>query len=434
MRHDRCQGRRGVAGGAGAQMPERPSPRHATSRATPPTPANRLLTYGTAARDRAGRAPHAAIQQPHTTQDFQAAGERWLRDGIDLAERVERWNDRHYLAAHLAHVLWATGRWDDAEARCRACQARRPRRDHDPDHRRPRARLRGPRAGRAGSGRCVARGCPRRRPADGRAAAPVPRPVGPRRGRACCEATRPPRSGGLQPAASRRSRCATPRTCSRSPSPAPGRISRPPIRPAPSAFLDGVEAELRHRSIPGHAAGHRPRPRPARAARWVHGRGEAPAHARPPTAGPCAGASGRARGRASTLPGRTSGRTGVRTRRALGARGRGAGGRASTAHRCTTAPDPSAAAATPDDGAPWSPLTGREWEVATLVADGLTNGEVAARLGLATRTASAHVEHILAKLGVGPARRDRGVGRRHPDIPTAARIGCHGRRRHPPAP
>jgi DNA-binding CsgD family transcriptional regulator len=39
--------------------------------------------------------------------------------------------------------------------------------------------------------------------------------------------------------------------------------------------------------------------------------------------------------------------------------------------------------------------------VATLVADGLTNGEVATRLGLATRTASAHVEHILAKLGVG---------------------------------
>ena len=35
------------------------------------------------------------------------------------------------------------------------------------------------------------------------------------------------------------------------------------------------------------------------------------------------------------------------------------------------------------------------------MADGLTNGEVAARLGLATRTASAHVEHILAKLGVG---------------------------------
>ena len=52
-------------------------------------------------------------------------GERWLRDGIDLAERVERWNDRHYLAAHLAHVLWATGRWDDAEAVADR-EARRP--------------------------------------------------------------------------------------------------------------------------------------------------------------------------------------------------------------------------------------------------------------------------------------------------------------------
>ena len=41
--------------------------------------------------------------------------ERWLRDGIDYAERVEHWNHRHYMAAHLAHVLWATGRWDEAE-------------------------------------------------------------------------------------------------------------------------------------------------------------------------------------------------------------------------------------------------------------------------------------------------------------------------------
>jgi DNA-binding CsgD family transcriptional regulator/tetratricopeptide (TPR) repeat protein len=40
--------------------------------------------------------------------------ERWLRDGIDHAEQAETWNDRHYMAAHLAHVLWATGRWDAA--------------------------------------------------------------------------------------------------------------------------------------------------------------------------------------------------------------------------------------------------------------------------------------------------------------------------------
>ena len=29
--------------------------------------------------------------------------------------RVELWNHRHYMAAHLAHVLWATGRWAEAD-------------------------------------------------------------------------------------------------------------------------------------------------------------------------------------------------------------------------------------------------------------------------------------------------------------------------------
>lgn len=41
--------------------------------------------------------------------------ERWLREGIDYAERTEQWNHRHYMASHLAHVLWATGRWDESE-------------------------------------------------------------------------------------------------------------------------------------------------------------------------------------------------------------------------------------------------------------------------------------------------------------------------------
>ncbi len=52
-----------------------------------------------------------------------------------------------------------------------------------------------------------------------------------------------------------------------------------------------------------------------------------------------------------------------------------------------------------DDEA-WRPLTFREFEVARLIADGLTNGEIAAELDIAPRTVSAHVEHILAKLGV----------------------------------
>ena len=48
---------------------------------------------------------------------------------------------------------------------------------------------------------------------------------------------------------------------------------------------------------------------------------------------------------------------------------------------------------------PWHPLTAREYAVATLVADGLTNREIAARLVLSPKTVSAHVEHILTKLG-----------------------------------
>jgi pimeloyl-ACP methyl ester carboxylesterase/DNA-binding CsgD family transcriptional regulator len=45
-------------------------------------------------------------------------------------------------------------------------------------------------------------------------------------------------------------------------------------------------------------------------------------------------------------------------------------------------------------------LTGREIEVAGLVAEGLTNQAIAARLTIAPRTAEAHVENIRRKLGV----------------------------------
>jgi DNA-binding CsgD family transcriptional regulator len=49
---------------------------------------------------------------------------------------------------------------------------------------------------------------------------------------------------------------------------------------------------------------------------------------------------------------------------------------------------------------PWWPLTAREFEVARLVAEGLTNAEIAEQLTIAPKTASAHIEHILAKLAV----------------------------------
>jgi len=48
---------------------------------------------------------------------------------------------------------------------------------------------------------------------------------------------------------------------------------------------------------------------------------------------------------------------------------------------------------------PWRPLTAREFEVARHVAEGLTNAQIAEELNLSPKTVSAHIEHILAKLG-----------------------------------
>jgi len=58
---------------------------------------------------------------------------------------------------------------------------------------------------------------------------------------------------------------------------------------------------------------------------------------------------------------------------------------------------------TPDSPAPAAEttpkLTRRERQVADLVAEGLTNKEIAARLVISPRTAQGHVEHLLTKLG-----------------------------------
>jgi two-component system, NarL family, response regulator LiaR len=47
-----------------------------------------------------------------------------------------------------------------------------------------------------------------------------------------------------------------------------------------------------------------------------------------------------------------------------------------------------------------SPLTAREAEVLTLVAEGLTNDQIARQLNLSRRTVEAHLTHIFAKLSV----------------------------------
>jgi DNA-binding CsgD family transcriptional regulator len=48
----------------------------------------------------------------------------------------------------------------------------------------------------------------------------------------------------------------------------------------------------------------------------------------------------------------------------------------------------------------WHPLSAREFEVAKLIAQGLTNAEIGERIFVSPKTVSAHVEHILAKLDV----------------------------------
>ncbi|MGQ4618551.1 protein kinase domain-containing protein [Nocardia sp. R7R-8] len=89
-----------------------------------------------------------------------------------------------------------------------------------------------------------------------------------------------------------------------------------------------------------------------------------------------------------------------RTRQALSAR------RFAAAHRAGAALGFDAAVAyalgehatdtTPSAG---EEVTAREREVAELIAEGMTNKEIAARLAISPRTAQGHVEHLLAKLG-----------------------------------
>ncbi len=47
-----------------------------------------------------------------------------------------------------------------------------------------------------------------------------------------------------------------------------------------------------------------------------------------------------------------------------------------------------------------SPLSPRERDVLTLVAEGLTNGEVGSALGLSPKTVGKHLEHVFEKFGV----------------------------------
>jgi DNA-binding CsgD family transcriptional regulator len=71
----------------------------------------------------------------------------------------------------------------------------------------------------------------------------------------------------------------------------------------------------------------------------------------------------------------------------------------------------------PGDGG----LSAREVEVAALVADGLSNRDIAARLVISERTAGNHVAHILAKLGFTSRSQIAGWMSSTMSVPTHAR-------------
>jgi DNA-binding NarL/FixJ family response regulator len=52
-------------------------------------------------------------------------------------------------------------------------------------------------------------------------------------------------------------------------------------------------------------------------------------------------------------------------------------------------------------GADASPLGGRETEVAGLIAEGVSNKQIGARLLISEHTVNSHIRHIMNKLGCG---------------------------------
>jgi DNA-binding CsgD family transcriptional regulator/tetratricopeptide (TPR) repeat protein len=64
--------------------------------------------------DHAGRAYRIAGAGASEVFEYGPA-EQMLRDGITFSEQHELWNHRCYMTAHLGLVLWATGRWTEAD-------------------------------------------------------------------------------------------------------------------------------------------------------------------------------------------------------------------------------------------------------------------------------------------------------------------------------
>jgi DNA-binding CsgD family transcriptional regulator len=326
-------------------------------------------------------------------------GERWLADGIRYAEQAELWNHRHFMASHLAHVQWATGQWNAAAQTAQQALA----------------------DGRGGiTTRITARyvlGFLAMGRGDWEAAGTLLHEAH-AEAEQMAELNRlSPPLWGLAEAARCRGDYGTALTlCERG--------YRASARVTGAAYLfpyllTGVRAYLSHGDI-------------AAAESWSDRVGAVlTARAIPGTLPAISQGRGLlllARGEVSAArQALESASQGWRDRRrfwegtwarldlaeaAIKARRRGeaavfldeARTIAATAG-ATTIIDAASRLTASSEGArqaePWHPLSAREFEVARLVAAGLTNRQIAQQLVLAPKTISAHVTHILAKLGAG---------------------------------
>ena len=345
--------------------------------------------------DEAGRAYRIAGAGESEVFEYGPA-ERMLRDGITFAEQHELWNHRCYMTAHLGLVLWATGRWSEADdvasaasregrggvtTRITGCTRGATWRWGGDGSRKPvtccRSRCRWASDPATSSAcRCRCGASPRRRCVAGRFDDAVALTE---RGRAS-----PRRS--MTPPSWRRSS---------SRAPAPGSRARG-LREATS-WVDDVGGVLRSSGI----ATLQP------AVDHAHGlialargeTGQARSHLAAAVDGwDRIGRSGRGPGRAWTWRRATCGPDGPRTRRSSSPmRARSPTRWAAVRSRIVPASCSAMRAAGPGRDR-WAPLTAREFDVARLIADGQTNAEIAAELSIAPKTVASHVEHILVKL------------------------------------
>ncbi|HET6531688.1 MAG TPA: AAA family ATPase [Actinoplanes sp.] len=325
--------------------------------------------------------------------------EHWLAEGIEYADRTEQWNHRHYMAGHRAHVWWCQGRWDEAD---RAVQQALVEDDGGITTRITALHVAGFVALGRGNVDTAVRTLAEAR-AAGDAMGELQRFAPALWGLAECALLRQDHAEAVAlTAAGYAASHAVADAANLFPFLVTGTRARLAQQDVGGAqeWADQVGADLLARGIPGtlpaldHAAGllrlaagrtgqARDLLRAAHAAwsarrRWWEAQWCALDLAR------CAVASNRRTEAATLVEEVRAAASAVAAKPLLDA----AGGIAARLDKH-------------DAAQAWSPLTLREFEVARLVARGLTNREIAEELRITARTAGAHLEHIRAKLGAG---------------------------------